>query len=181
MTVFYITANYYDYYYYSLDGYHHGTSILYAGYNSFVSPSLYWEAFGIIDTSSITETINKATFKFNSNAYAIVGKGTTKTYTVGIWTGLIFFPLTNATDKTWSSGLQEIELTPSEIAYINTSGNTVFRIITSNPGSGKSRQMSINAYETSQATAMRLDISFKKKKKTLLRLTDKKRLRKWSK
>jgi len=160
MTLYYVGSAADDYYTNSVSGTQTGTTTLNVSYNSVINPAFYEQSYGKVDTSGIpdTDVISAATFYFTANTYNATTR-VTKIYSAQIWTGSSYVFLTNATNKTWAAGTQTIVLTATEQGYINKTGTTNFRIITSDPGSKKYRQMLVNAYETSQATAMRLDVT----------------------
>jgi hypothetical protein len=162
MTLYYVSAAANDYYVNSSTGAITGTTLLRAEYNNFLIPNYDNQSYGLIDCSGVgTDVISAATFKFNSGAYTYVGRpAPTKIYNVWIFNGSSYVIMANGANVVWSKGENSVVLSAAELAFIgNIGGSTIFRITVTDPGVNKSRYMNINAYETSQATAMRLDIT----------------------
>lgn len=152
----YITNPNNDYYSHSINGVITGTTTLHVLNNEFVIPNYTEIAYGIIDTSIIPigKTITGATFKFDAPTYTAT-KGVTKTFNVWIWNGSSYTILGTGT---WTSaGTYTINFTPSQLAYIGTT--TILRITVPSAGANKYRYMQVYAYENSQITAMRMDVT----------------------
>lgn len=160
MTLYYIPFSFYDYYIKDTGAPTTGTALLLAETNNFLSPNFVMVSYGLIDTAPIpdSDVITAATFSFTANTYT-ASRGKSKIYTVWQLQGATYIPLTNGTDVTWSSGANSVVLAAAELAYIQKTGITAFRITVADPGVSKYRKMDINAFETSQATAMRLDVT----------------------
>lgn len=164
----------------------HGGSFTFAENNKVIYPNFISYAYGDIDTSAIgTDVISAVVFYLDEAGYT-ASKRLPKTYRIQMFRNSIstWVTLTNGSSITYSGGTINISLTASEISHIQSSGKTSFRAqVTGTVSAGKYKQLKINAFETSQATAMRLDVTHApasvSKKKVLLRLTDRKRLRKW--
>jgi len=156
--MYYVAAAADDWYNKNTTGDVTGTSLLFAGVVNSMFPPFTYSALAEIDTSGIgTDVISAATFYLDSGAYT-ASRRVTKTYKIQIYDGVSAYVTIKS--GTWSAAgtISEV-LTGGELAYINKTGKTKFRVITDDPGAGKDRSMSINAYETSQATAMRMDVT----------------------
>lgn len=135
------------------------TTRLNAGWNNVIVGGDIRNAYADVDTSSIgTDVISSATLYLNEYDYSVVGRGVAKTYRVRIWTGSNFVTLTNGSLTFTTATTRSIVLTSTEIGYINKTGKTSFSIQVDDPGAGCSRIFRCNAYETSQATALRLNV-----------------------
>lgn len=165
MTLYYINTGYGDYYLHSIGGtptYYYTTNQIIAGYNEAVVPTIIDQAFGLVYTFDIpdTDTIYSANLYLDEYNYISTGKPP-KTYTVQIWDSGIsnYRNLTNGNLTYGASPTTRIiPFTITELNYISKTGYTLFRIICDSPGSGKAREVHIQAYENSQSTALRLDI-----------------------
>ena len=137
-----------------------GTATIFVSNNQTVSPPLLSRGFGDIDTSAIPDedVITAARLRLDESSYS-ASKRVSKTYAIQIWNGSAWQSLTNGSHTYSGSAGVLTQLTAGELAYISKTAKTSFRVVVGNPGTGKFRLFYYNAYETSQATALRLDVT----------------------
>jgi hypothetical protein len=163
--MYYVPSAPYDYYE-DYDGstntYYYYDTINYAGKNNVLSPNRQFIAYSLIDTSAIpdTDVISSATLYLDEDDY-VGSKGVTKDYYVQVWTGSTYTNLTNGslTYDSLSPRTRSISLTSGELSYISKNGITLFRVSVNDPGSAKTRVLTIKSYDDSQSVAMRLDVT----------------------
>jgi len=162
-----------------------GTTLLFCGVTEVLTPLVTQIAYGDTDTSIIptSDIITGAVLHFYIHSYTAT-RGTTKSY--AIWMlepNEAKYVLIHS--GTYSgTGWQTITLTAAELLKIDLGAGqkTRFRFTTDKPGVRKYRLMQIRAREYSPTDTydMFLRITHHApKKKHLLRLTDRKRLRRW--
>jgi len=127
-----------------------------ANFNNLLSR--HSESYAEILTSGIgTDNISAATVSWNEYTYTASSR-LSKTYNLQMYNGSTYVTISS---YTWTSSgtVKTYTLNATQRGYIDKVGTTDFRITIDDPGVGKFRVFQINAYETSQATAFRMDIT----------------------
>jgi hypothetical protein len=154
-----VAAN--DYYINSTTGYTAGTGIILASHNNVIVPNYDDIITAIVDCSAIPagDVISAATVKFDAGTYAISGRpAPSRDYILQMWNGTFYQAI--ATNVGWSAGVNSNSLNATQQGWIgNVGGNSIFKLLVSDPGAGRSKQMNVEAYENNVNTTVRIDIT----------------------
>jgi len=158
-TTYYVSTGVKDWHVDTLSGADYNDLQLKAFNNRVTFPATSSFAYANIDTSGIpdTDVISAATLKLDEYSYT-ASRGVTKTYYVYILDGTTWRTITTLTYG-GSPAVRSVTLNSTQLGYISKTGETRFRIVVPDPGNMKYRNFLIKAYETSQANAMRLEVT----------------------
>ncbi len=121
-------------------------------------PNVTKEAIGEVTTSIVgTDDISVATVSWNENDYN-APKGVAKSYNLKMFNGVGYTTIQSYT-FTSAGTIKTYTLDATQRGWINKTGKTKFLINVDDPGAGSAREFQLDAYETSQATAMRMTIT----------------------
>jgi len=134
-----------------------------ASYNAGITPSAITYAYANVDTSSIPDgdVISAARLYWDEHSYTVTGRRLpAKIYLVDMWNpaGGGSWALLGGYTFTTAATKSHI-LTPTELGYIDKTGETKIRIRVEYPGAGNARFYYTKAYETSQFNAPRLNVT----------------------
>jgi hypothetical protein len=137
-----------------------GTTIQ-ASDNKEISPNFVRKAYANVDTSGVPDddVISSASVKFDEVSYYASKGVRTKNYKVYIDNSGAWVSLGTLTFGA-SAVVRTIVLDSTQRGYINKTGDTKFRFITTpEMASGSAVTLTIKAYETAQANACRMEIT----------------------
>ena len=105
------------------------------------------------------DVISAATVKFDAGTYAISGRpAPSRDYILQMWNGTFYQAI--ATNVGWSAGVNSNSLNATQQGWIgNVGGNSIFKLLVSDPGAGRSKQMNVEAYENNVNTTVRIYIT----------------------
>ena len=161
MTSYYIATANDDWYDNSISGRVDGTNQIWVEDIETITPNYENQGYGDITTSGIgTDEISTATLYLDEYSYT-GSRGLKLQYNVWIWNGSSFVAMTNGTNILYGRSpiVRQIQLTATELGYINKTGVTSFRVTVPEVSAGQFLSFKYKAYETSQANALRLDVT----------------------